>query len=91
MSRFATSGLLTTSDTSLLSNAVTPVVTALTCTVNRHEYPGLPSLGEELVMNADGGAIAVWAPSGLSYNTPATAMKQKAARDHVSEWSGKPG
>jgi hypothetical protein len=43
-----------------------PVVSALTCVVGRSDIPNLESLAEALVTDSDGGAIAVWAPSGVS-------------------------
>ena len=70
MDRLADAGLLASGDEALLSNSnAFPVLSAMTCAVNRFELPGMRSLGEELVLDADGGAIAVWAPSGLSINT----------------------
>lgn len=72
MDRLADSGLLMSGDGDLLDNIdALPVLSSLTCAVNRFEVPGLVSLGEELVLDPDGGAIAVWAPSGLSQNSPA--------------------
>ena len=44
---------------------------APTCVINRFETPGYASLGERLVLDADGGAIAVWSATGLSLNSPA--------------------
>jgi hypothetical protein len=66
--KLASEGLLTTTDVEGLSNARTPVVTALTCTANFFASPGVESLGESLVVQPDGGAVAVWAPSWLSAN-----------------------
>lgn len=64
--RIATEGLLTVADVAALADLETlPVVTALTCTIGRFEVPGFPSLAEELVRRP-GGAMAVWAPSGLA-------------------------
>lgn len=48
-----------------------PVLTAFACAVNRFEFPGLPSLGEVLTLEPNGGAAAVWAPSGLSFDVEA--------------------
>ena len=44
----------------------TPVVTAMTCLVNRFELHEFRTLGTELVRSPAGGAIAVWAPAGKS-------------------------
>lgn len=61
------SGLLTVADVATLANGPTmPVLSAMTCTANRFEVPGFQALGTALVNQADGGAIAVWSPSGLS-------------------------
>ena len=34
----------------------------------RFAYPGYDSIGERLVLHENGGAIAAWAPTGLSLN-----------------------
>jgi len=65
--RLAEEGLLTLSDLDgSLDFGENPLVTALTCAVNRFELPGVESLGAKLLIPGSGGAIAVWAPSGLS-------------------------
>ncbi|HYH47166.1 MAG TPA: C25 family cysteine peptidase, partial [Thermoanaerobaculia bacterium] len=67
LDRLSAGGLLTSADVPGLANGERlPVVTAMTCTVNRFAVPGVPSLGELLVKSQDGGAAAVWGPSGLS-------------------------
>ncbi len=43
-----------------------PVITAFTCLVGQFGFPGQESLGEVLMVEKDAGAVAVWAPSGLS-------------------------
>jgi hypothetical protein len=69
LDRFADESLLANSDVSALTNGGrAPFVAALTCAVNRFELPQYPALGEELVRRADGGATAVFAPSGLGYH-----------------------
>ncbi|MCK4761321.1 MAG: hypothetical protein KAW12_03915 [Candidatus Aminicenantes bacterium] len=68
----ANEGLLRTSDLSGLFNGDRlPIFSALTCVVGRFALPGYDTLGESLVLKDNGGAVAVWAPSGASYNTPA--------------------
>ena len=65
----AAEGLLRTTDMDLLTNEDRlPIVSALTCIVGRSDIPNLESLAEALVTDADGGAIAVWAPTGLSFS-----------------------
>lgn len=69
LDRLSSGGLLTSADVAGLGNGDRlPVLTAMTCTVNRFAVPGVPSLGELLVKSPDGGAAAVWGPSGLSYH-----------------------
>ena len=45
-----------------------PVFTGMTCLAGYFGFVNMESLGEALVLKSDGGAIAVWAPSGLSLN-----------------------
>jgi hypothetical protein len=72
LDRMAAEGLLTTADVPGLSGAGgLPIVSSLTCAVGRFEVPGATSLGEALTMAQDRGAVAVWAPSGLSFNEAA--------------------
>ncbi len=68
-------GLLTSSDVPSLARAERPpLVTAMTCNIGMFAFPGFTALGEELVLLPTGGAIAVWGPTGLSFNTPAVAL-----------------
>jgi uncharacterized repeat protein (TIGR01451 family) len=67
--QLADEGILTNSDVGLLANADRlGVFLAMTCSVGNFAIPGYPSLGELMVLKRDGGAYAVWAPSGLSEN-----------------------
>lgn len=67
LDRLAGAGLLTNADVPALGNGDRlPVLTAMTCTVNRFAVPGVPSLGEVLVKSPSGGAAAVFGPSGLA-------------------------
>ena len=73
--RLSAEGLLVAADAAALTNAERlPVLTALTCTINRFEVPGFVSLGGELVKTPGGGFSAVWAPTGLSENHEAIAL-----------------
>lgn len=77
LDRFSAGGLLTSADAAGLANGSRlPVVTAMTCTINRFAVPGVPSLGEILVKSATGGAAAVWGPSGLSYHGEARQLAE---------------
>ncbi len=61
--------LFSTTDLSKLNNGMQlPVFTAMTCMAGNFGHPGYDGFNEQLVLKADGGAIAVWASSGLSYN-----------------------
>jgi hypothetical protein len=74
-------GLLKGSDMDSLENgSKLPVVSAMTCFVGNFSYPGYDSLSESLILKRDGGAIAVWAPTGLSLNAQAMIMDEKFFR-----------
>jgi hypothetical protein len=67
LDRLSSGGLLTDADVPSLTNGERlPVLTAMTCTINRFAVPGVPALGELLVKSGAGGAGAVWGPSALS-------------------------
>jgi hypothetical protein len=57
-----------------------PMLAALTCTVNRFSVPGVPSLGETLVLAGNGGAAAVIAPSGLAHHSQSLAFGELLAQ-----------
>jgi hypothetical protein len=91
LDRFASEGLVLTTDVPAMTNAVTPIVASLTCSTGRFEVPGFPSLGEALVMKEDGGAVAAWTPSGLSYNSQALILNEalvKSLYDGSTEYLG---
>lgn len=78
LDRLSSGGLLTSTDVPGLANSGRlPVVTAMTCTINRFALPGIPSLGELLVKSAGGAAAAVWGPSGLSTNSEAELLAER--------------
>ena len=60
--------LFTSTHVGKLSNSRPPVVLALSCLVGCYEIPGMASLGERLLAQSGGGAVAVWSPSGHSLN-----------------------
>jgi Peptidase family C25 len=69
LDRLTTEGLLLTPDVAQLGNGPRlPVMTALTCLIAQFAYPTVTSLGEELVLQADGGAAALFGPTWLSHN-----------------------
>ncbi len=76
VTQFADEALLTVADAALLTNGRRPAVAAsLTCVAGRFEFPGMQSLAEALVL-ANGGAVAMWAPSGLSYSVDAARLNR---------------
>ena len=77
LDRLATPGLLTTDDVAqLVGGARSPILTALTCNIAHFAYPGYRFLGEDLIVQPGGGAMAVFAPTGLSYDGPAVQLGQ---------------
>ena len=48
----------------------------MTCAVGQFAIPGFDALSEALVVHEQGGAIAVWAPAGLSDNSEAKILNQ---------------
>jgi hypothetical protein len=79
LGRSSSQGFLRSGDSAVLAGGSLPVVTALSCSANRFEVPGFDSLGEELVLDPDGGAIAVFAPTGLSLNGAASPLGNSLA------------
>jgi hypothetical protein len=78
LDRLSAGGLLTSADVPSLANGPRlPVLTAMTCTINRFEVPGIPSLGEMLVKSGGGGTAAVWGPTGLSANGDARLLAER--------------
>lgn len=78
LDRLSGNGLLSSGDVPGLANGSRlPVLTAMTCTVNRFAVPGVPALGEVLVKSPSGGAAAVWGPSGLSDNGEARLLAER--------------
>ncbi len=63
-------GLLTAADMNAMTNSRQPIVLALCCLAGRFEVPGMDSVGELMMRRSDGGAVAVWAASGLPTLSP---------------------
>ena len=55
----------------LINGGRLPLALFLTCAAANFSMPGYDALGEALVLKRDGGAIAVWGPTGLSLNSEA--------------------
>jgi hypothetical protein len=65
--RLAAERLLRSGDGALLNQGErSPVAVGMSCFVNYFIFPGFPSVGEELVLDPDGGVVAFWAAAGLS-------------------------
>jgi hypothetical protein len=62
---------ITAAGAEVLENSTYPIFSALTCGVAEDTVPGLRSLAGALVLNPTGGAIAVFAPTGLSLDVDA--------------------
>jgi hypothetical protein len=72
LDRLTTEGVLLSSDVSTLLNGPrVPVMTALTCLIGDTAYPTFSSIGENLVLQPDGGVAALYAPTWISYNAEA--------------------
>ncbi len=81
-------GLLKAADVQAMTNVRAPVVVTLSCLVGRFEAPAVDSLGELLMRQTHGGATAVWSPSGMSLNPPATELAEAFYRAVLQEGSG---
>jgi hypothetical protein len=75
-----------------MANAERPPVTVtLTCLAARYEVPAVDSLGERLMQQPAGGAVAVLGPSGLSQNAPATELGEAFYRAILHDGVGELG
>jgi hypothetical protein len=77
--KMAQEGLLTIDDVPGLENSEQPIVASATCVIGRYAVPGFESLAEALVLEPDGGSVAVWSPSGLSYSVDARLLNRAFA------------
>jgi hypothetical protein len=81
LDRLAQEGMLLSSDVESLGNGNRlPVVTAMTCVAGQFAMPGYDALGELMVLHENGGAIATWAPTGLSLNELAIILDKEFFR-----------
>ena len=88
LDRLSSGGLFTSADVpALVNGSRLPVMTAMTCAVNRFTVPGFPCLGEKLTTSPVGGAVAVWSPSALSIHGEARML---AARFYEAVDAGRP-
>ena len=74
-------GLLMSSDVDFMTNKNRlPLLTAMTCDAGNFAFPGDDSLAESLLIKQDGGAIAIWAPTGSSINEQAVILDEEFFR-----------
>jgi hypothetical protein len=74
-------GILSASDASALTNGNRlPVFLMMTCLNGRFQDPNRESLAEALMKAENGGAVAVWASSGLTAPDPQSMMDQQFIR-----------
>ena len=77
LDRLAAEGLLTAADVATLTNRdKAPIFSIMGCVAALFELPGFDSLGETLVMHDNGGAVAVWAPTQVSYPSSARVLNE---------------
>ncbi len=79
LDRLGSQGLLTSADVPL-GNRIQPIVTSLTCHIALFALPGFDALGEHLVLEESGGAVAVWAPVWLSQHPQALVLGDRLYR-----------
>ncbi|HMK49465.1 MAG TPA: C25 family cysteine peptidase, partial [Thermodesulfovibrionales bacterium] len=71
-------GLLTKDDLNSMTNSNgLNVMTAMTCLMGQYGIPGYNSLSESLLLKAGGGSVAVWSPSGYSFNSMAGILDEE--------------
>ena len=81
LDHFTYKGVMQTDDVGSLNNGgKLPVISAMTCVVGQFAIAGYDSLGESLVIQGNGGAVAIWAPTGLSFNDLAIIMNEEYFR-----------
>ncbi len=62
-------GLLLAGDVAALANGERqPVLTAMTCALGRFDRIVFDTLSEQLLLHETGGVVALWAPTGFSFN-----------------------
>ena len=77
--RLGSAGYLTSAGVTNLNASRIPVVIAITCVAGQFSVPGTDCLGEYLVRKDPGGAIAIVAPTGLSWDSEAMALNLRLA------------
>lgn len=80
--------LLQNADFASMSSPQMPVVLALTCLIGRFDHMTAVYLGEQMVLSAEGGAVAVYAPTSISWNYFAEQLGVQIHRVHAEEGVG---
>jgi hypothetical protein len=76
--RFGSAGYVTVAEVANLQNTLRwPVVLATTCVAGQFSVPGNDCIGEYLVRKNAGGAIAMLAPTGLSWDNEASLLNDR--------------
>ena len=82
-------GLLLASDVPSLNNGSRlPVLTAMTCALGRFDRIFFDTLSESLVLRGDGGVIALWAPTGFSFNEEAVLLSDAFVPSVLGDGAG---
>ncbi len=82
MDRMASEAIVTTADVPGIQNGDRPpFVVAITCIIGRFGIPGYASLSEALAASPGGGAVAVWSPVSLSFNSQNALLDQELFRE----------
>lgn len=86
LDRLATEGLLSTNNISALTNLNKPtIITAMSCVIGRFAVPDYDCLGEHLILATNGGAVAVWSPSGVALNKSSELLGEDFYRTVLAE------
>ncbi|HEV7922337.1 MAG TPA: C25 family cysteine peptidase [Thermoanaerobaculia bacterium] len=81
LDRLSTTSLLTVDDVpSLTTTGPLPIVTAMTCSINRFDIGVVDSLGAALTRAPNAGALAVWSSSGMSIHSDAAGLGRTFVR-----------
>ena len=83
--QLAGENLLHVNDINAMTNPPVPLFISLTCLIGRFDMLNTRSLGETLALRTGGGALAVYAPAGLSWNNYATPFGENFHRIHAGE------
>src|SRR5262249_50177377 len=72
--------ILTNDDARAMTNSVLPLFITMTCLNGYYQDPALEGLAESLMKSARGGAVAVWASSGMTVPSSQAVLNQQMYR-----------